>query len=39
MSSLPETELKRVKLEFIERYGKKFRKEHAHAAAAAPAKQ
>jgi V/A-type H+-transporting ATPase subunit B len=39
MSSLPETELKRVKLEFIERYGKKFRKEHAHPAAAAPAKQ
>lgn len=34
MSSLPETELKRVKTDFIERYGKKFRKEHAHAAPA-----
>ncbi len=37
LSTLPETELKRVKLEFIERYGKKFRKEHAAPAPAAPA--
>ncbi|MGB9719278.1 MAG: V-type ATP synthase subunit B [Candidatus Anstonellales archaeon] len=29
MAMLPESELKRVKLEFIEKYGKKFRKTHS----------